>query len=61
MFGAFVDEVEVERRAGGLGIKYGHLIISSPLFIYDITITSLDIDPLHKCLQYWNMYVTNGI
>ena len=50
MFEALVDEVEVERRAEGLGIKYGHLMISSLLFMDDITITSLDIDQLKKML-----------
>ena len=43
-FGELVNEVGVELRAEGLGIKYGHLMISSVLFMNDITITSSDID-----------------
>ena len=49
-FGALVDEVEVELRAERLGIKYGHLMISSLLFMDDITITSSDIDQLKNML-----------
>ena len=43
-FGELVDEVEVELRVEGLGIKHEHLMISSLLFMDDITITSSDID-----------------
>ena len=32
-FGVLVDEGEVERRAEGLGIEYGYLMISSLLFM----------------------------
>ena len=39
-FWALVGDVEVEFRAEGLGIKYGHLVISSLLLLDDITITS---------------------
>ena len=45
-FGAIVDEVKLELRAEGLGKKYGHLMISSLLFMDDITITSSDADQL---------------
>ena len=41
-----VDKVEVELRAEGLGIKYGHLMISLLLFMDGITIASLGIDQL---------------
>ena len=54
-----VGEVEVELRAEGLGIKYGHLMISSLLFMHDITIASSDIDQLKNMLTV--LYVTNGI
>ena len=47
---ALVDEVEVELRAEGRGIKYGYLMISSLLFMDDITITSSDIDQLKNML-----------
>ena len=47
-FVPLVDEVEVELRAEGHGIKYVHLMISSFLFMDDITITSSDIDQLKK-------------
>ena len=57
-FGALVDEVEVELRAEGLGIKYGHLMISSLLFMDDIAITSSDIDQLKKMLTLLE-YVCN--
>ena len=61
-FGALVDELAVKLGAAGLGIKYGHLMISSLLFMDGITITSSDIvDQLKKyAYGYWNMYVTNG-
>ena len=39
-FWALVGDVEVEFRAEGLGIKYGHLVISSLLLLDDIAITS---------------------
>ena len=39
-FGRLVDEVEGELRAGKYGIKYEHLMISSLLFMDDISITS---------------------
>ena len=32
-FGALVDEVEVEHRAKGFGIKYGHVMTLSLLFM----------------------------
>ena len=57
-FGALVDEVEVELRAEGLGIKYGHLIILSLLFMDDITITSSDTDQLKNMLTVLE-YVCN--
>ena len=47
-FVALVDEVEVEIRAEGFGIKYGHLRISSLLFLDDIT--SSDTDKLKNML-----------
>ena len=47
-FGPLVDEVEAELRAEGHGIKHVHLIISSFLFMDDITITSSDIDQMKK-------------
>ena len=49
-FGELVNEVGVELRAEGLGIKFGHLMISSVLFMNDITITSSDIDQLKNML-----------
>ena len=57
-FGALVDEVEVELRAEGLGIKYGHLMISSLSFMDDITITSSDINQLKNMLTVLE-YVCN--
>ena len=57
-FGVLVDEVEVELRAEGLGIKYEHLMISSLLFMDDITITSSDIDQLKNMLTVLE-YVCN--
>ena len=42
--------MKVELRAEGLGIKYGHLMISSLLFMDDIAITSSDIDQLKNML-----------
>ena len=57
-FGALVDEVEVELRAEGLCIKYGHLTILSLLFMDDITITSSDIDQLKNMLTVLE-YVCN--
>ena len=42
--------MEVEIRAEGFGIKYGHLRISSLLFMDDITITSSDTDKLKNML-----------
>ena len=56
--GALVDEVEVELRAERLGIKYGHLMISSLLFMDDITITSPDINQLKNMLTVLE-YVCN--
>ena len=50
-FGELVDEVEVELRAEGLGIRYRHLMILSLLFLDDITITSLDMDQLKNMLS----------
>ena len=47
-FGPLVDEVEVELRAERHGIKHVHLIISSFLFMDDITIASSDIDQMKK-------------
>ena len=43
-FGVLLDEVQMELTAEGLGIKHVHLMISSLLFMDDITITSSDID-----------------
>ena len=60
-FGALVDEVEVELRAEGLGIKHGHLMISSLLFMVDITITSSDIDQVENLVTVLEYVVTNGI
>ena len=57
-FGALVDEVEVELRAEGLGIKYEHLMISSLLFMDDITLASSDIDQLKNMLTVLE-YVCN--
>ena len=57
-FGALVDEVEVELRAEGFGIKYGYLMISSLLFMDDITIISSDIDQLKNMLTVLE-YVCN--
>ena len=57
-FGVLVDEVEVEIIAEGLGIKYGHLMISSQLFMDDITITSSDIGQLKNMLAILE-YVCN--
>ena len=45
-FGALVDEVKL--RAERLGIKYGHQMKSSLLFMDDITITSSGIYQLKK-------------
>ena len=63
-FGVLVDDVEVELRTEGLGIKYGHLMISSLLFMDDITITSSDIDQLKNMLTVlkyvynkWNLKI----
>lgn len=47
-FGALVDEIEVELVAEGLGIKYGYLMISSLLFVNDISIVSPDTQHLKK-------------
>ena len=61
-FEAIIDEVEAELRAEGLGIKYRHLMISSLLLMDKNAITTSGIDHLKKMyLQYWNMYVPNGI
>ena len=57
-FGVIVDEVEVELRAEELGIKYGHLLVSSLLFMDDITMTSSDIDQLKNMLTVLK-YVCN--
>ena len=57
-FGSLVDKVKVELRAEGLGIKYEHLMISSLLFMDDITITSSDIDQLKNMLTLLE-YVCN--
>ena len=57
-FGVLIDEVEVELRAEELGIKYGHLMISSLLFMDDITITNADIDQLKNVLTVLE-YVCN--
>ena len=54
--GALVDEVEVELRVEGL--VSGYLIISSLLFMDDITITSSDIDQLKNMLTVLE-YVCN--
>ena len=40
----------MELRAEGFGIKYGYLMISSLLFMDDITIISSDIDQLKNML-----------
>ena len=57
-FGVLLDEVQMELTAEGLGIKYVHLMISSLLFMDDITITSSDIDQLKKMLTVLE-YVCN--
>ena len=57
-FRVLVDKVEVELRVGGLGINYGHLMISSLLFMDDITITSSDIGQLKNMLTVLE-YVCN--
>ena len=57
-FRALVDEVEVELRAERLVIKYGHRMISSLLFMDDITITSPDINQLKNILTVLE-YVCN--
>ena len=59
-FGVIVDEVEVELRAEELGIKYGHLLVSSLLFMDDITMTSSDIDQLKNMLTVLK-YVCNKL
>ena len=56
--GALVDEVEVELRAERLVIKYGHRMISSLLFMDNITITSPDINQLKNMLTVLE-YVCN--
>ena len=48
----------MELRAEGLGIKYGHLMISSLSFMDDITITSSDINQLKNMLTVLE-YVCN--
>ena len=60
VFGALVDEVEVELRAEGLGIKFGHVMILSLLFMDGITITSSDIDQLKNMLAVLE-YVRNKL
>ena len=57
-FRVLVDKVEVELRVEGLGINYGHLMISSLLFMDDITITSSDIGQLKNMLTVLE-YVCN--
>ena len=57
-FGILVDAVEVELRAKGFGIKYGHLMISLLLFIDEITITISDRDQLKNMLTVLE-YVCN--
>ena len=49
-FGGLIDEVEIELRAEGLDIKYGHLMILSLLFMDDITVTTSDIYQLKNML-----------
>ena len=57
-FGVLLDEVQMELTAEGLGIKYVHLMISSLLFMDDITITSSNIDQLKNMLAVLE-YVCN--
>ena len=60
VFWALVDQVEVEPRAEGLDIKFGHLMILSLLFMDGITIIRSDIDQLKNMLAVLE-YVCNKL
>ena len=47
-FSALVDEIEVELKAVGFGLKYGYLPIASLLFMDDITLISKTYKEIYK-------------
>ena len=48
-FGAIMDEIEIELAAERLEIKYEYLMVSSLLFVDDISMVSTDIQQLKRC------------
>ena len=44
-----MDEIEIELAAERLEIKYEYLMISSHLFVEDISMVSTDIQQLKRC------------